>query len=101
MTEDQASELAVAIKTVTDTAKTRSGTDAPNYQIFWKLKKCGKYGVFEADSKIRKILAKEIQDDSVKVTDWIPSEPIALLRTGHIVCSMHHGGANSFNECIR
>ncbi|KAK3172949.1 hypothetical protein OEA41_006275 [Lepraria neglecta] len=82
VTEDQASELAMAVKTVIDTVKKQS--DAPQLQVLWKLKKCGEYRVLEAGSRIYEILGKEIQADLVRIVDWILAEPIALLQTGHI-----------------
>ena len=99
VTEDQAVELALALRTVLDSF--RQEPSAPPLQILWKLKKCGTYTVLDTGDRIYGILGTEIDADVVRIVDWITSEPVAILKTGHVACSIHHGGANSFNEAIR
>ncbi|CAG8398147.1 unnamed protein product [Penicillium salamii] len=96
ITEDQALELALALKVVLDTLRVQP--KAQNFQVLWKLKKLGNYPVSEPASLIGKVLGQYIKLDSVRIVDWIQVEPIAILQSGHAVCSIHHGGANSFNE---
>ncbi|CAG7992048.1 unnamed protein product [Penicillium olsonii] len=97
--EDQALELALALKVVLDTLRVQP--KAQNFQVLWKLKKLGNYPVSEPGSPIGKVLGQYIKLDSVRIVDWIQVEPIAILQSGHAVCSIHHGGANSFNEAVR
>jgi hypothetical protein len=97
--EDQAVEIASAIQLVMKSFTEQSG--APQLQVLWKLKKAGEYHVSEAGSKLHNALGKQMEADLVRIADWIEAEPISILRSGHIVCSIHHGGANSFNEAIR
>lgn len=97
--EDQAIELASALKIVLD--KLRVQPKAQNFQVLWKLKRLGNYKVLEPDCSIGKVLSQYINADLVRIVDWIQVEPIAILQTGHAVCSIHHGGANSFNEAVR
>lgn len=99
VTADQASELALALRAVLDTFRRQPG--APRLRILWKLKKSGEYRVLDAGCSIHDILGEEIDADLVRIVDWIQAEPIAVLQTGHVVCSIHHGGANSFNEAVR
>ncbi|CAG8072578.1 unnamed protein product [Penicillium salamii] len=99
ITEDQALELALALKVVLDTLRVQP--KAQNFQVLWKLKKLGNYPVSEPASPIGKVLGQYIKLDSVRIVDWIQVEPIAILQSGHAVCSIHHGGANSFNEAVR
>ena len=46
------------------------------------------------------MLRAEIEDGRVKVTDWVDAEPKAVLESGGVVCSVNHGGANSFYEAL-
>ncbi|KAL7916513.1 glycosyltransferase family 1 protein [Trichoderma velutinum] len=98
VSEEQAIEMAKALKTVMDTFN--SQTEKARLQVLWKLKKKGRYSVYEPTCSIAKILRHELAHDRVRIVDWIQAEPISILRTGNVVCSVHHGGANSFNEAI-
>ncbi|KAH6679088.1 hypothetical protein B0J14DRAFT_290540 [Halenospora varia] len=42
----------------------------------------------------------EMSADKVRVLEWISVDPLTILNTGHIVCSVHHGGSNSFHEAL-
>jgi hypothetical protein len=99
VTENQAAELALALKTVLDTMRVQSKSQ--NFQVLWKLKRLGDYKVSEPTCKIGRVLGQYIRADFVRVVDWIQVEPIAILQSGYTVCSIHHGGANSFNEAVR
>ncbi|KAH7014863.1 family 1 glycosyltransferase [Ilyonectria destructans] len=96
--EDQAVEIALALKSVLDTVNQQSGDS--HLQVLWKLKKHGEYEVYEEGCKIQEILGKELQADIVRIVDWVLAEPISVLTSGHIACSVHHGGANSYNESV-
>lgn len=65
-------------------------------QVLWKLK----YD-WENDSDMAPILRPFIEAGRLRVTPWLDIEPSALLETGYICCSVHHGGANSFYEACR
>ncbi|KAL7956363.1 glycosyltransferase family 1 protein [Trichoderma compactum] len=95
---DQAIEIAKALKTVMDTFNRQ--TEKGRLQVLWKLKKRGRYSVYEPTCSIAKIFRSEFAHDRVRIVDWIQPEPVSILRTGNVVCSVHHGGANSFNEAI-
>ncbi|KAK5632752.1 hypothetical protein RRF57_008466 [Xylaria bambusicola] len=41
-----------------------------------------------------------IKQGRLKVTNWLTVTPASLLDTGHIVASVHHGGANCYHEAI-
>ncbi|KAM0430037.1 hypothetical protein ACHAPT_006043 [Fusarium lateritium] len=94
--EQQAIEMAFAVKSVMD--KYRILSKRP-LQVLWKLKTHETIDTKEG-SKMRGILGLEIEQDQVRIVDWVVAEPIAILQTGHVVCSVHHGGANSFNEAV-
>jgi hypothetical protein len=97
--EDQTVEMATAMKALISEYKKKS--DPRPLQILWKLKKCGEFSVVETGSRVRAILGGEIDADQVRIVDWVVAEPISVLKSGHVVCSVHHGGANSFNEAVR
>lgn len=69
----------------------------PDIQVLWKLKP-------EATSEksghesLNAILGQGIKDGRVRIKNWLKADPIAILRSGHVVCSVHHGGANSYFE---
>ncbi|KAL7785623.1 glycosyltransferase family 1 protein [Trichoderma ceciliae] len=98
ITEDQALEMARALKIVMDFFDEQS--DKARLQVLWRLKKRGRYSVFEPDCKIAQALGQGLQQDRVRIVAWLHAEPVSILGSGHIVCSVHHGGANSYNEAI-
>lgn len=69
-------------------------------QVLWKLKQKGEYGVAEPGCPVYDVLSKEIGQGRVRITSWIEPEPISILQTGNVVCSVHHGGANSSLEAV-
>ncbi len=63
-------------------------------QFLWKLQ-----SVLTDDLKA--ILGAEIEGDGrVKIRNWLDMDPVSLLQSGHVICSVHHGGANSFYEAV-
>ena len=98
LSEDKAVEFALALKTVLDEAKQHSS--AAHFQVLWKLMKCEEYEVFEPGCRIYEILGTDIEADKVKIVSWIQAEPIEVLQSGHVACSVHHGGANTYNEAV-
>lgn len=98
VTEDQAVELASALKIVLDTLRLQP--KAQSFQVLWKLKRLGDYEVSGPGCPIGKALGHSNRD-LVEIVDWIQVEPIAILQSGHAACSIHHGGANSFNEAVK
>ncbi|KAF7596836.1 hypothetical protein BBP40_012436 [Aspergillus hancockii] len=69
-------------------------------QVLWKLPQ---HPHDEDDVYIRSIepLQREADADRVRIHPWFSVEPMAMLQTGNIVCSVHHGGANSWYEAIQ
>ncbi|KAM0472233.1 hypothetical protein ACHAPX_008915 [Trichoderma viride] len=96
MTEDQAVELAKALKIVINELDKQ--VEKGRLQVLWKLRKYGAYSVFLPGCRIEQILCQAFQQDRVRVKEWIQADPLAVLRSGSVVCSIHHGGANSYNE---
>ncbi|KAK4154439.1 hypothetical protein C8A00DRAFT_32789 [Chaetomidium leptoderma] len=76
-------------------------------QVLWKLGRKTRAGEkverdrFEGVWRgVCDVLRPEIEDGRVKVTDWVDAEPKAVLESGGVVCSVNHGGANSFYEAL-
>ena len=99
LTEAKAMEFATALNMSLSTMDDRHPGGRP-LQVLWKLKKAGDYDTSEPGSKIYGILKDKIESDRIRITSWLVPEPLAILQTGNIVCSIHHGGANSYNEAI-
>ncbi|KKP02842.1 hypothetical protein THAR02_05072 [Trichoderma harzianum] len=108
MTKSEAVEMASAFRQFLDMADAKGR----KLQILWKLKIKGVAGEGKAASSsadqheedvyngIRTHLGKEMDNDQVRLTNWVTAEPKSVLESGHIICSMNHGGASSFNEAL-
>ncbi|KAF6802332.1 udp-glucoronosyl and udp-glucosyl transferase family protein [Colletotrichum musicola] len=100
-TEGQAVEMATAVAAVRR-AWQRSGREG-NLQFLWKLKRShggDAYEVHEKGCRIEEILRVDFDADAVRVMGWVKAEPYAVLQTGNVVCSVNHGGANSYWEAL-
>ena len=82
---NKARELALGLRVLLDSR--------PDVQILWKFK-AAKGTV----NDIFPILGKEIKEGRVRVESWLKSDPPALLQSGCLVATVHHGGANSWFE---
>lgn len=105
----EAGEMARAFKTVLDQAgELYSGKGRKPLQILWKLGRKLEAGnetlekdVYEGSWKaVVDVLGPEVKADRVRITDWVKAEPKSVLESGHVVCSVNHGGASSFYEAI-
>ncbi|KAK2764535.1 hypothetical protein FQN54_009230 [Arachnomyces sp. PD_36] len=68
----------------------------PDTRFLWKLK----YKWTKSD-ELYQILSTEIESGRVRIPNWLITDPVSILETGKIICSVHHGGANSFYEACR
>ncbi|TYJ58956.1 hypothetical protein B9479_000394 [Cryptococcus floricola] len=59
-------------------------------QILWKLRKYGEY----------ELQGLEEVGDRLRVVDWLDADPLAVLETGNVICSVNHGGSNSYHEAL-
>ena len=103
MDKAMASEFAQGLKVLLDSM--------PEVQVLWKLKNSGglciqRNAKLESDGdhvragSLEKI-EKEIASGRVRVQEWLSVDPIAVLQSGYVACSVHHGGSNSFHEALR
>jgi hypothetical protein len=80
----------------------------PDFQVLWKLRKyaddalenVGSPGGEPYDDTFAKPLQPFVEQGRVKIVSWLSADPTALLKTGHIVASVHHGGAGCYHEAI-
>ena len=47
------------------------------------------------------MLAEVVDSERIKIVSWLEAEPGAILRHPSVICSVHHGGANSFLKPCR
>lgn len=87
-------EMAAGVKTFLDSPAGRG------IQVLWKLPK-HPHDQDEIYSQSTTPLQAELDSDQVRILSWFEVEPLAMLETGQIVCSVHHGGANSWYEAIQ
>ncbi|KAH8816711.1 hypothetical protein F5884DRAFT_853146 [Xylogone sp. PMI_703] len=100
----EAAEMAHAFKYVLD----RVEQSEKPLQILWKLGRkpdpdgaVPQRDVYEGQWKgVVDILRSELEGEKIRITDWVTAEPKSVLESGHVVCSVNHGGASSFNEAI-
>jgi hypothetical protein len=79
----------------------------PDIQVLWKIQKRYSYEEIKfqdygaPDEAINEILAAELASDQVRIVNWLKADPVSILGSGHIICSVHHGGSNTYHEAIR
>ncbi|KAH8678297.1 hypothetical protein BX600DRAFT_507255 [Xylariales sp. PMI_506] len=104
----EALEMALALRDMLDRAEA-VGFGGPDrkIQVLWKMGRKAepgeeiKPGDYSGPWKPTwDVLSSEIGVGRVRITDWLTPEPKTILMTGHVICSVNHGGASSFNEAI-
>ncbi|KAF5319763.1 hypothetical protein D9758_018848 [Tetrapyrgos nigripes] len=60
-------------------------------QILWKI---------IADGEVQAALTEVVDGYRMKVVDWLQVDPHSILYHPDVICSVHHGGANSFFEAV-
>jgi hypothetical protein len=85
----------------------------PGIQVLWKLKTKGGHGIssdqnpsngfkgFGIKGDAVGAISKEIVDGRVRIVEWLSVDPFSVMKTGSIICSIHHGGSTSFHEALR
>ncbi|KAK2473807.1 hypothetical protein H9L39_13767 [Fusarium oxysporum f. sp. albedinis] len=103
----EAHQMSKAFRKVLEHADTLHSAGKP-LQILWKL---GRVPDEEGNAPKRDTYTGEwalvtdelqayIKSDRVRLTDWLVAEPKSVLGSQSIVCSVSHGGANSFYEAL-
>lgn len=93
-TRSRAVTMAEALKTVLDT------TDV---QVLWKFRKVRASALNSTEAygdDWREPFEKYIANGRLRLESWLNVDPTALLNTGDIAVSVHHGGANCYFETV-
>ncbi|KAK4169705.1 hypothetical protein QBC43DRAFT_306565 [Cladorrhinum sp. PSN259] len=106
--EEFAEEMAKGVKMLLEYARSVEWIDVSKrlrgLQVLWKLNNTGGdktcEGLKGPWAAVRKVLGEEMDNDLVRVVEWIEAEPTAVLEAGTVVCAVHHGGANTFLETV-
>ncbi|KAM0187544.1 hypothetical protein ACHAPI_011081 [Fusarium lateritium] len=69
--------------------------DRLNVQFLWKFNKYGNYS-----NDVFLPVQRHLDSDQLKLEKWLTVDPTSLLETGLVVASIHHGGANCYNEAV-
>jgi hypothetical protein len=85
-TEAQASVMIQAITKVLDQL---------NVQFLWKF---NKYGNYSNDIFLQ--VQRYIENGQLRLERWLTVDPTSILETGRVIASVHHGGANCYNEAV-
>lgn len=72
MTEDQAVELAKALKIVVNELDKQVGKG--RLQVLWKLRKYGAYSVFLPGCRIEQIFYQAFQQDRIRAIEWLQAD---------------------------
>lgn len=67
-------------------------------QVLWKFNKrvySDKRAAFTSD-----FLGPLKTNPRLRMENWIKIDPAAMMKTGNIVASVHHGGANCYHEAV-
>ncbi|KAM5349592.1 hypothetical protein ACJ41O_006097 [Fusarium nematophilum] len=66
-----------------------------NLQFLWKFKKHSDFSdEFLSPVKVH------VDNGRLRMHKWLTTDPTSLLESGHIVASVHHGGANCYQEAV-
>lgn len=99
-TEKTALELARSLNLVLEELD-RVAPQGPRAQVLWKLASYpGDVELAARNSAVWSVFGDKLDDDRVRIVSWLESSPLAILRSGKIGCSVHHGGASSYNEAV-
>jgi hypothetical protein len=98
LTTKEVLELAKSLRYILDNNQ--------SFNVLWKLKLENpgeKSTPFDAQALVpglNKILGEEISKDRIRIVDWVLCQPTSLYETGKVLCSVNHGGANSYYESL-
>lgn len=71
--------------------------ERPKLQAVWKFKKDR---VDYPDEVYQSIIKRHIDDGRLRMVSWLDVNPLCMMQTGHIVASVHHAGAGSYNDAL-
>jgi hypothetical protein len=69
--------------------------DQLDVQFLWKFNKYGNYS-----NNVFLPVQRYLEGGQLKLEKWFTVDPTSILETGLVVASVHHGGANCYNEAV-
>ena len=84
--EGSATEMARAIKRLLDNSAVH---------VLWKFNKRREFS-----DDFLSGLSEEIANGRLRLEKWLNVDPAALLETGNVILSVHHGGASCYHEAV-
>ncbi|KAI0457112.1 hypothetical protein F5B21DRAFT_465701 [Xylaria acuta] len=86
----------IMAQAIADTLASRS-----DLQVLWKFMKVpyDAEGTTYGDEFMAP-LRPYLENGRLKMEPWLEVQPVSLLETGHIVASVHHGGAGCYSEAL-
>ncbi len=93
---DNKRSLAGAIKLLLEAAAEQK----QDIQVLWKVNR-DKAETELGHATLYKEVGSAAEDERLLIVDWLVAEPISVLNSGAIVCSVNHGGANTYFEAVR
>ncbi|KAM3446730.1 hypothetical protein MY3296_009399 [Beauveria thailandica] len=93
--KDTNMHLAGAIKCLLDAATQQK----QHLQVLWKVNR-GKTDEEPVHSDLYKEAGVVTDDERLLIVDWLLAEPTSILQSGSVVCSVNHGGANTYFEAV-
>lgn len=94
--DDTSLNLAGAIKSLLAAA----ADQGQDLQVLWKVNR-GKTDNEIDYSHLYKEACNGNEKQELLIVDWLLAEPSSVLNSGHVICSVNHGGANSYFEAAR
>ncbi|KAF5502658.1 Glycosyltransferase sdnJ [Colletotrichum aenigma] len=67
-------------------------------QVLWKIMP-NTEPVLE-DGVWMPLVVDYVKSGRLRVEKWLSADPLSLLETGHVILSVHHGGASSYHEAV-
>jgi len=65
-------------------------------QVLWKFNQREEWDVESVFEGVK----GEIKEGRLRLEKWLPIDPAAIMETGEVAISVHHGGANCFMEAV-
>ena len=83
-----AAELVCALKQIMNVRK--------DVQVLWKYQSSKASSDVTSDPSLQDL----VSGGRLRIVKWLEADPLAVLQTGHICCSVNHGGSNSYHEAM-
>lgn len=69
-------------------------------QVLWKFIRATDANGATYGDEFLEPLRPYLENERLRMESWLDVQPVTLLETGHIVLSVHHGGAGCYHEAL-